>query len=249
MRSPICRAENLNLVYKKYVHKPKNLRDSFIALLNSPLRTLRRQPDRAHVLKDVSFQIQRGDRVALLGKNGAGKTSLCRILSGIMRPTSGRIDRPINTRAIFLSQAAPFPELTGFENAQLMLSLGFPHLSNRQCLELTEEACDFTEIGGALYTPFRTYSTGMQARLLLSVATVRPADLLIIDEVFDGADIFWQKKIAQRTTDLIAKSGALVFVSHNQNLPASLCTSAIVLKDGVAHSFKTFQAGQKFYES
>lgn len=247
MSSRLASGEQINLVFKSWTHAPVNLRDHFINTVKNPLQVLNRRADRHHVLKGLDFKVEKGDRIALLGINGAGKTSFCRLLSGVMHPTSGKINRPIDTRAIFQANLVLYPELTGRENAQLLVELIFPFESRTQRQKLLASAIEFADLGPAIDTAYRTYSTGMQTRLMLSLVTARPAELLILDEAFDGADIFWQKKIAQRTRDLIEKSGALIFVSHNLEVLKTCCKSAWLLQDGRLQAFDSLEAGIEEY--
>lgn len=236
-------------MYRNRARAPENLRDLFIRTVRHPIDSILREADRISVLNEVNFEIRRGQRVALIGVNGAGKTSLCRILSGVMRPTRGHVIRPKETRAVFQAPLVLYPELTGFENAELLTGLMYPELDGRAVRTLAEEATAFAELGEAAYTPYRTYSTGMQARLILSVVTAKAADFLILDEVFEGADMFWQKKIQARTRNLIEKAGAFLFVSHNSELLREVCHRSIVLKNGRAHCFESVDDGLKFYTS
>lgn len=248
---PICEVTDLNLVYHLRSHHPQTARDLFLqtlrTLLKDPISILLREPDRSHILKDINLKITRGDRIALFGINGAGKSSFCRLLGGVMRPSSGTVKIAGQTRAIFQNPLVLHPELTGFENAELLAGLMYPELSDAVCRQLTKSVMKFAELGAAAFAPYRTYSTGMQVRLILSLVTAKPADLLILDEVFDGADIFWQEKIAFRTRDIIDRSGAMLFVSHNLELARSLCRESAVLHQGRMTRFSNVQDGIDFY--
>lgn len=232
MSRVLCDATDLHLVYKVSTHRPQNLRDLFISLCREPFSFFAQEKDRKHVLQGVNFQIHSGDRIALLGVNGAGKTSLCRLLSQVMRPTSGKLVLHGQTRGIFQTSLMLYPELTGWENAQLLSALLFPHMQAEERKHLLDEACRFADLGASLYMPFRTYSTGMQTRLMLSLVTAQTADLLILDEVFDGADFFWQQKAARRMQQLIERAGALIFVSHNPELVQKVCNQVWILQNG-----------------
>src|SRR5690606_40243843 len=171
--------------------------------------------DQLHVLKGIDLKLNRGDRLGILGVNGSGKTTLCRCISGMYVPTKGTININGEVRSIFDTSVGIIPELTGRENAYLLSRFIFPHISKEERKRIVEEALDFTELGHFLDTPYRTYSKGMQARLSLSIISSKPTDLLILDEVFDGADEFFQAKISKRVLDMIHNSGSVIFVSHS----------------------------------
>lgn len=247
MSKILCDASDLHLVYQVLTHRPRNARDTFISLCRNPIGFWTRQHDRKHVLRGIDFQIREGDRIAILGVNGAGKSSLCRMLSTVVIPTKGRLQHFGRARAIFQSPLMLYPELTGYENAELLASLLYPRLAREKMRDALDEACEFAELGDSLYMPFRTYSTGMQTRLMLSMVTSQPADLLILDEVFDGADIFWQKKIASRMEKLIDASGGLVFVSHNPQLVTKICNRVWILHQGHLQIFTDPVEGMQSY--
>jgi ABC-type polysaccharide/polyol phosphate transport system ATPase subunit len=173
--------------------------------------------------------------VGLLGVNGTGKTSLCRCIAGIYAPTSGKIAMNGRLRAIFDTAVGIQPELTGMENARLLAELIYPE-SDYDRERLVQEATEFSELGKFLDVPYRLYSNGMQARLCLSLISSQPCDLLILDEVFDGADAFFREKIAARILKMISRSGAVLFVSHGADQIQRVCNRLIVIRDGsIAH--------------
>lgn len=244
----VCDVKDISLQYQTASNQPGTIRDLFVSLLRGKVSQLAFTKP-VTIFSGLNFQVSRGERIALIGLNGAGKTSLCRILSGVLRPTTGSISRCEGTRAVFQAPLILFPDLSGHENAELLIGLMYPHLSDRDVKELTKATTLFAELGPALFSPVRTYSTGMQTRLMLSVVTAQPADFLILDEVFEGADIFWQKKIGARTRALIDQAGAFLFVSHNHDLLRDLCRQSLVLKGGSVYRFDTVEAGLDFYSS
>jgi len=248
MSNLICEVKQLNLVYNVRAHLAQNARDVFISALSNPLDLLSKQADRKHVLRDISFQISKGDRIALLGVNGAGKTSLCRILSGVMQPTRGRLTLPQQARAIFQTSLSLYPELTGRENVQCLIELLYPLDSKEIHRKMLEDVIQFSELAGEVDLPFRTYSAGMQARLMLSLATARPVELLILDEVFDGADIFWREKFGVRMTRFIEESGSMLFVSHYPDVLKKVCNKSMMLNGGQLSVYDSVEEGLKNYE-
>lgn len=239
--------KDLNMVFDASVHRFWNWRDVFVSAFKHPLDTFLPHPDKLHVLKDVNFEMHRGDRVGLLGVNGVGKTTLCRLLSGFYAPTSGSITVNGTMRAIFDVSLGVKPELTGRENAHLLSYLMFPDESDKE--GLVEEALAFSELGRFLDMPYRVYSNGMQTRLCLSLISSRPFDVLIMDEVFDGADAFFKQKITGRVTEMIKKSGTVMFVSHSPDQIRQVCSRLLVLHQGGLAFDGDVEKGIAFYES
>lgn len=201
-------------------------REAFVRLVNRERVGVK---ERLHVCKNISFDIYPGERVALVGVNGVGKTSLCRAIAGFYAPSSGQIERHGKIRALFDATTFVQAELTGRENAWLLASLLYP---NEDVSPLVEEALEFSELGKFLDVPIRTYSKGMLARLGLSLSALKGSDLLILDEVFDGADQFFREKISARMQQVVRQSGAVIFISHSEEQIRRVCNRLLLLCDG-----------------
>jgi ABC-type polysaccharide/polyol phosphate transport system ATPase subunit len=247
MSDLILSVEKLNLVFRLNVHRSWTLRQGFARLLSDPFKALHPEYDRFHVLRDVKLDVRKGERVGIIGLNGAGKTTLCRCITGTFQPTSGRVNIAGPIRAIFNTQVGVQPELTGRENAEILAQFIFPEESDLH--DLVEEALEFSELGRFADVPYKNYSNGMQARLCLSLISARPAHLLILDEVFDGADVFFREKIADRIMKTIKASGAVLFVSHSSDQIEKVCTRVIVLHHGVIVFDGPTREGLKFFET
>jgi ABC-type polysaccharide/polyol phosphate transport system ATPase subunit len=225
----ILTVEKLNLFFKVDFYKNITVRDMFVDMLTHPVTFFFNKTEKQHILKNIDLTLKEGDRLGILGVNGAGKSTLCRCIAGLIQPDTGVIRTEGEMRAIFDANVGIVPELTGRENALLMSHFLYPNLSKTERSELIEESLEFSELGDYLDTPFQKYSKGMQTRLSLSLISAKPCDLLILDEVFDGADMFFQEKVAVRVTDLILKSGAVIFVSHQPDQILKLCNRLIIL--------------------
>lgn len=230
MSKPIVDIRNLNLVFHVSYHRSWNIRDAFTKFTKDPFEVLNREKDRIYVARNLNLKIHEGERLGLLGVNGVGKTSLCRCIAGMYRPSGGDVELTGQVRAIFSTQVGIQPELTGRENARLIAQFMYPTESFIE--ELVDEAIEFSELGKFSDVPYRTYSNGMQARLCLSLISAKPAEILILDEVFDGADTFFKEKISKRVLDMIQESGAVIFVSHSPDQIKEVCNRVVVLEHG-----------------
>lgn len=211
----------------------KTLRDKFISFIQNPIKELTRKQEKLHVLKGINLSLKKGDRLGIIGKNGAGKTTLCKIISKIYSPTEGTVRSFGKVRPVFNTSVSIFPDLTGRENCHIMAKILYPDLPEEKLNDIVEEAIEFSELGKFIDTPFVNYSTGMKSRISLSIISALPADILILDEVFDGADIFFQKKMAKRILNVIHQSGSVIFISHNFDQIKDACNRAILIEDGM----------------
>ncbi|MES2854723.1 MAG: ATP-binding cassette domain-containing protein [Bdellovibrionota bacterium] len=223
--------KNLSLIFPLRFQHATSIRDVFVQAAKNPFRVLLKAPQSLEVIRNLNLTVNKGDRLALIGVNGAGKTTLCRALAGIYTPTKGKLTVHGRTRAIFDTAIGIYPELTGRENARILTDFLYPDLANSE--ERIRESLEFTELGHFLDTPFKFYSNGMQARLCLSILTMEPTDLLILDEVFEGADQFFREKISKRVVDIIERSGAVIFVSHNEAQLEKVCNRGVIIADGM----------------
>ncbi len=186
-------------------------------------------------LRDISFNINEGDRIGIIGRNGAGKSTLLKILSRITEPTSGRV-RIRGRVASLLEVGTGFhPELTGREN--IYLNGAILGMSKAEIKKKFDEIVDFAEVEKFLDTPVKRYSSGMYVRLAFAVAAHLEPEILIVDEVLAVGDTQFQKKCLGKMESVSTKEGRTVlFVSHNMAAITALCDRAIWLIDGQLES-------------
>lgn len=227
----ILRVEDLSLSFGLNFYGTNSIRDSFVNFYKSPFGLTTKNKESLKVFSRVNFSLNKGDRLGILGVNGSGKTSLCKCISSMLTPDSGKIYMPKNSHplAIFSTSTGVNPELTGRENAYLLSLLLFPDLNKTERKDSINEACLFSELGHFLDVPIKYYSKGMQTRLFLSVVSIKTADLLILDEVFDGADSFFKEKISKRIMSMIFNSGAAIFVTHEFASLEKVCNRALIM--------------------
>jgi lipopolysaccharide transport system ATP-binding protein len=181
-------------------------------------------------LKDIDFEVMRGESVAIIGRNGGGKSTLLEILTGTLTQTEGKV--AVNGRvSALLELGSGFnPEYSGRDNVTLNgLLLG---LSREQILSRFDEIEAFAEIGAAIDRPVKTYSSGMVMRLAFAVQVLTDPDILIIDEALSVGDFFFQQKCFSYIRSLREKDVTLLFVSHDMGTVRDLCNRAIYLKEG-----------------
>lgn len=181
-------------------------------------------------LNQVSFSLTRGDRVGLIGHNGAGKTTMLRTMAGIYHPVSGRVVREGRTSTIIDIGAGMDPELSGYENITRMgMLLGYDGTQMQKVVPGIEQ---FTDLGNYLSMPVRTYSSGMTMRLMFAVATANSPEILLIDEMFGTGDASFQSRAQQRMTELIESASIFVFASHDHKLIKRYCNKLLILDHG-----------------
>ncbi|WP_164848541.1 ABC transporter ATP-binding protein [Halobacteriovorax sp. HLS] len=230
-REKIISIHNFSFEYDvKFYKKNNDLRQLFVEIFTSPLKSFFDKNQKNYVLKDINLEVFSGDRVGILGVNGCGKTTLCRQLAGMGKKNDFVLTKDL--KAILNTDVAAFPELTGRENIEVLVNLLYMDKSSEERKKIIEDAVSFSDIDNFIDTPFKNYSKGMKARVFLSSISSTPSKLLILDEVFDGADTFFSEKIAVRVKKMIAASGAVLFVSHDLEKIKEICNRVIVLKDG-----------------
>ena len=187
-------------------------------------------------LKDVSFELGRGESLAVIGANGAGKSTLLKVLYGLVKPDAGRVRIAGRVGALIELGTGFNPVLSGRENVYVNAAiLGF---SRAKVERLMDEITDFAGIGEFIDTPVQYYSSGMQARLTYAVAAHMTPDVLLVDEVLAVGDIAFQHKCFTHMQRYLDAGGSLLFVSHNPYQIQAICRRGIVLEKGQSHVFR-----------
>ncbi len=243
---PVLVLDKVNLTFKTDYYRSGSFRDSFTRLVKDPLSVLSTPRDRLHVTRNVSLSAKIGERIGIMGLNGSGKTTLCRCIAGMYLPTTGSVERRGIMRAIFDTSIGIHAELTGRENARLLAEFMYPEVEDKH--SLVEDALTFSGLGRFVDVPYRNYSNGMQARLCLSIISACPCDLLILDEVFDGADSHFREKVTARILNVIRGSGVVLFVSHSPEQVRLVCNRVLVLDKGEKAFDGPVEEGIAFYE-
>ena len=214
--------KNVIKEYKLY----KNDKKRFMAIFSKKVPYKKKL-----AVNDVSFSIKQGESVAIFGKNGAGKSTVLKMITGVTYPTSGEIDVDGRVSALLELTAGFDPEMTGRENIYLKGQLS--GLRDEEIAELENEIIEFADIGEYMDQPVRSYSSGMKARLGFAVnVNIRP-EILIVDEALSVGDNNFRNKCLNKVNSIIEKDNVtLLFVTHSTGTAREFCKRGIVMVSG-----------------
>ena len=181
-------------------------------------------------LEDVSFSVNEGDRIGLVGHNGSGKTTLLRVLSGIYRPTSGSAEIHGECVSLINISLGIDPEATGRENIRLRAAM--MGMRPNELREQFDGIAEFTGLGDFLDMPFRTYSSGMQLRLAFSTSTAIRPEILVMDEWLSTGDEDFKHKADKRLREIVDTTKILVLASHSRELLQNNCNRILWMEHG-----------------
>jgi ABC-type polysaccharide/polyol phosphate transport system ATPase subunit len=201
-----------------------------VTLKEAIVRRRQLRPTDIWALRDVSFAIEPGESVGLVGRNGSGKTTLLRLIAGIFEPTTGSLDVQGSIGSLIGLGAGFHPEFTGREN--VFLNGAIHGLKRSYVREQMDEIVAFAELERFIDLPVRTYSAGMYMRLGFAIATHLRSDVLLLDEVFAVGDEAFQRKCFGKIFEFKNRGGTIMFVSHAASAVESLCERAILLRAG-----------------
>jgi len=219
MKGTVIQLEGVTL------HFPK------LKTLTTILRNLfNKKESRFTALKEIDLAIKSGEVFGLIGKNGSGKSTILRVISGIYPPDDGTCKVAGNVSLLAGIGTGFSAHQTGIENALLYGSI-LGHNEEEMTRKLPE-ILEFSELGDFIYEPIRTYSAGMKARLGLAVASAIRPDILLIDEVLGVGDPQFREKSKKRILDLVAETGTVVIVSHSFGLMKDICDRVAVINKG-----------------
>ena len=213
------------------VHKDFKLRHTH-SIKETFVAAIRRRPLTTdfHALDGVSLTIDEGESVALLGHNGSGKSTMLKLISGVLRPNSGEILTRGRVAGLIEVGAGFHPDLSGREN--IYLNAAILGMTKKETEERFDEIVAFSEIEQFIDTEVKHYSSGMFLRLAFSVAIHTAVDILLIDEILSVGDEPFQQKCLARIRELHASGITLVVVSHDLNMVSDLCERGVLLRDG-----------------
>ncbi len=222
MKDTVIKFNNVTKIYKLFKNDKKRLLYVFC-------KKIKYQEKKA--VDDVNLEIKRGESVALFGKNGAGKSTILKMITGVVYPTMGEIIVNGRVSALLELTSGFDPEFTGRENIYLKGQL--LGLRDSEIKELEPEIIDFAELDEYIDQPVRTYSSGMKARLGFSInVNIRP-EILIVDEALSVGDEEFKNKCTRKVNEIINKDNVtLLFVTHSTSMAKEFCKRGIFMKKG-----------------
>ena len=228
MNEPIITVDNVSMRFNLAKEKVDSLKEYIIKAMKGRL-----QYDEFWALNDVSFTVERGDSVGLIGLNGSGKSTMLKIIARVLKPTKGNVI--VNgTVAPLIELGAGFDfDLTGKEN--IYLNGALLGRSRKMMDEVLEDIIEFSELKEFMDVPMKNYSSGMLSRLAFSIATSGKADILIVDEVLAVGDFRFQQKCIDRIRGMMQKGTTVLFVSHSIEQVEDICNKVVWLKSGRVH--------------
>ena len=221
----IISVDQVSMRFALASEKVDSLKEYFIKTLKSQIST-----NEFWALKDVSFSIKRGDALGLIGLNGSGKSTMLKIIAGVLKPTKGSVAVRGEVAPLIELGAGFDPELTARENIFLNGAiLGYPQ---EMLKERFDEIIDFAELKDFVDVPVKNFSSGMTTRLGFSIATIYTPDILIVDEILAVGDFAFQKKCEKRIGDMLNSGTTLLLVSHSTEQVRRICDRAVLINKG-----------------
>ena len=225
MNEPMVEVENVTMRFHMNSDRILSLKEFVTTALRGKL-----EYEDFTALENISFTVNKGETLGLVGRNGAGKSTMLKVISGILKPTKGSVATHGNVVPMLeLGSGFDF-DLTGKEN--IFLNGAILGYSEEFLKEKYEEIVAFSELGDFIHSPIRNYSSGMLARLAFSVATMVHPDILIVDEILSVGDAQFQEKSKARMLELMGGGTTVLFVSHSLDQIREMCNRVLWLEHG-----------------
>lgn len=222
-KSNAIEINHMSKYYKMYYDKGYELKEALLFWKRSKY-------EKKLVLDDISLEIKKGQAVGLVGQNGCGKSTTLKLLTKILYPSSGTIEMEGRVSCLIELGAGFHPDMTGREN--IFINAAIFGLSKKEIKNRIDRIIEFSELGDAIDTPVRTYSSGMYMRLAFSIAINVDADILLVDEILAVGDAYFQEKCFKKLKDIKDSGTTIVIVSHNIEQIEQICDRSLWLKDG-----------------
>lgn len=224
----IIKAEHISKVYNLYDKQTDRLKE----ILGFKGKVRHKE---AYALKDISFEVQKGETVGIIGTNGSGKSTLLKIITGVLSQTAGSVYVGGKVSALLELGAGFNPEYTGIEN--IYLNGTMMKYSDDEISAKLHSIIDFADIGEYIHQPVKTYSSGMFARLAFAVAINVEPDILIVDEALSVGDVFFQNKCFRKFEELKEKGVTILFVSHDIESVKAMTSRVLWIEQGEQRMF------------
>lgn len=233
------------LSYELHLDRTNNLKEFLINLITKRSYTSERKRY-VNALDSVSLQIAEGERVGIIGLNGSGKSTMLKVISGILKPTKGMVNVVGDVQPLIEIGAGFDPEFTGRENIYLNgYMLGF---TKAQIKQKEKEIVEYADVGDYIDTPIKYYSSGMSVRLAFTIATMIKPDILVFDEMLAAGDAAFMQKAQKRIDELMTEARIIVLVSHDLELVKRVCSRVLVMNAGKVAFDGPSVAALEFYQ-
>ena len=231
MNATVIRAEGLAKLYRMGEHRAiRDLRETLAGAFLRDNLFAKRRSEHLWALKDVTFEMNRGEVVGILGDNGSGKTTLLKVLGQITSPTQGHAEIWGRVGALLDVGAGLHGELTGRENVYLHGTIC--GMTKSEINRSFDEIVDFAELSAFIDTPLKRYSSGMCVRLAFSVIAHLACDVFLVDEVLAVGDVPFQQKCMHKMMESVRRGSSILFVSHDLEFLREFCTRILVFAAG-----------------
>lgn len=228
MSSPVIEFRGVSKKFQYLKHRPNSLKSLFLSLVTGQYFKIERE--KKVILDDVSFTINRGEIVGIMGRNGTGKSTMLRILCGIYHADKGSVIVKERIAAMVALGAGFHPELSGYEN--IFLNGAIMGIPRNELKKMAPTILEFSELGNQIHHPVKTYSTGMILRLGFAVASHVDAPIIVLDEILGVGDEGFQKKCFARMEELFQSGRTLILVTHDPRQIEKFCKRCLVLENG-----------------
>lgn len=236
----VIKCQNLSKIYN--LQKQKTFKEFLPAFFSG--KTLK---NKLVALKELNFQLEKGESLAIIGANGSGKSTLLKLIAAVTQPTKGQFEVHGKIAPLIELGAGFHPELTGKENVYLNGSiLG---IKNKEMNRLYPSIVAFAELEAFMDQPIKHYSSGMYMRLAFSVAVAETPDILLLDEILAVGDLSFQKKCLTKLAEFQKKDATLIMVNHNLTQVSQYCHKGLLLKEGQQIYFGDIQQAIGLYEN
>lgn len=238
----IISVDHVSMRFRLASEKVDSLKEYFIKTLKSQIST-----NEFWALNDVSFQIQKGDALGLIGLNGSGKSTMLKIIAGVLKPTKGSVAVRGEVAPLIELGAGFDYDLTASEN--IFLNGALMGRSHEEMESYYDGIVEFSELKDFIDVPVKNFSSGMIARLAFAIATIGTPDILICDEVLSVGDFRFQEKCHKRIGEMLEKGTTLLFVSHSIEQVEGLCNKAVWLEHGNIKMFGECKEVAEIYKT
>lgn len=228
----MIKVDSVTMKFNLGIEKEFSIKEFFISIFD---KKRKKKKEYFSALTDVSFDVKKGEVIGLIGANGSGKSTILKIVSGVMKPTNGTVEVNGNIAPMIELGAGFDMDLTGRENIYLNGAiLGY---NKKFISEKFEEIVEFSEVREFLDAPIKTFSSGMVAKLAFSIATIIDPEILIVDEILSVGDLKFQEKSRNKMLSMIKGGTTVLYVSHSLESIKDLCDKVIWIEKGQIKMF------------